>query len=66
MQIQLNGRHHPLEAPLTLAELLESLGLAGKPVIAELNEEAILSRNFGSTRITDKDRLEIVTLAAGG
>ncbi len=66
MQIQLNGQPHPLEAPLTLAALLDSLGLSGKPVVAELNEEAIFPRNFGSIHIADKDRLEIITLAAGG
>jgi sulfur carrier protein len=66
MQIQLNGQPYPLEAPLTLSDLLAALGLSGKPVVAELNEEAILPRNFPGTRLTDKDRVEIITLAAGG
>ena len=64
--IQLNGRTHPLAAPLTLAALLESLGLAGKPVVAELNEAVVFPRDYPLTTLPDGSRLELVTLAAGG
>ncbi len=66
MQIQLNGQAHELESPSTLTELLHSLGLTGKPVVAEINCEAILPRNFSTTKIAAGDRVEIITLAAGG
>lgn len=66
MQIQLNGQAHEFEASLSLSELLASLGLAGKPVVAEVNCEAVLPRNFPDTRIEAGDRVEIITLAAGG
>ena len=66
MHIILNGETHPIEAQTTLTALLEKLGLSGKPVVAELNEQAILPRNFSNTSVVSGDRLEIVTLAAGG
>lgn len=66
MTLQLNGQPHPLEEETTLTALLESIGLAGKPVIAELNQEAIRPADFPTTPIRLGDSLEIVTLAAGG
>lgn len=66
MQITLNGQAHELAGPATLSALLESLGLNGKPVVAELNREAVLPRLFPETVINAGDSLEIITLAAGG
>ncbi|MEO0018219.1 MAG: hypothetical protein RLZZ522_1502 [Verrucomicrobiota bacterium] len=66
MTILLNGSLHPLLAPQSLTSLLADLGLAGKPVVVELNEVAILPRHYAATQITAGDRLEVVTLAAGG
>lgn len=66
MEIQLNGQIYPLEKETTLTILLESLGLASKPVVAELNREALLPRDFPITPVRDGDQLEIITLAAGG
>lgn len=64
--IQLNGKPHPLPGPATLAELLISLGLEGKPVVVELDLEAVFPRDFSTTPVLDGSRVEIVTLAAGG
>lgn len=66
MTIHLNGNPHPIEAAMTLAELLESLGFGGKPVVVELDEQAIFPRNYTTVRIEEGARVEIVTLAAGG
>ncbi len=66
MTILLNGIPHPLATPVTLASLLESLGLAGKPVVVELNEVAVFPRDYAHTPVPDGARLEVVTLAAGG
>lgn len=64
--IVLNGCPHPLPAAVTLAALLESLGLAGKPVVVELNETVVFPRDYPLTTVPDGARLEVVTLAAGG
>ncbi|MEI6607311.1 MAG: sulfur carrier protein ThiS [Verrucomicrobiota bacterium] len=64
--VRLNGRAHPLAGPLTLAALLESLGLTGKPVVVELNEAVVFPRDYPLTALSDGARLELVILAAGG
>ncbi len=64
--ITLNGSPHPVSAETTVTSLLESLGLAGKPVVVELDGEAIFPRNHQQTRVREGARVEIVTLAAGG
>lgn len=67
MTLQINGdaRNFP-EAELTLTQLLDAIGLAGKPVVVELDREPVLPAQLGSTTVTDGSVLEIVTIAAGG
>ncbi len=64
--ILLNGASHPAGAPIPLSDLLDSLGLAGKPVVIELDEEAIFPRDYPTRIVGPGARVEIVTLAAGG
>ena len=64
--ITLNGKPHPVAGPVGLRELLETLGLAGKPVVVELDGRAILPREHATITIQPGAKLEIVTLAAGG
>ncbi len=66
MIIQLNGQPHGIGSEISVLELLESLGLGGKPVVVELNEEAVFPRDYANARIAAGARVEIVTLAAGG
>lgn len=64
--IVLNGKPHPLDRELPLTGLLETLGLAGKPVVVELNQTAVFPRDYSRTSVKPGDHVEIVTLAAGG
>ncbi|RYD85283.1 MAG: sulfur carrier protein ThiS [Verrucomicrobiaceae bacterium] len=66
MQITLNGSSHRIDRPMTLSELLDSLGLGGKPVVIEMDEQAVFPRNYADTGVKEGSRVEIVTLAAGG
>ena len=66
MTITLNGAPNELPAPMSLAALLDSLGLSGRPVVVELNEAAVLARDYPHVTIADGARVEVVTLAAGG
>lgn len=66
MKIHLNGSPHPLDSELSLAELLDHIGLGGKPVIVELDELAVFPRDYAQVRIHDGAKIEVVTLAAGG
>jgi len=64
--ITLNGAPHPIEGTTTLVSLLESLGLAGQPVVIELNAQAVFPRDYARTLVEAGAKVEIVTLAAGG
>lgn len=64
--ITLNGEPYPVPGALTLDTLLQTLGLAGKPVAVELNEQAVFPRDYPQTLVEPGSRVEIVTLAAGG
>lgn len=66
MKLRINGQDREFETSLNLSALLEELGLKGKPVVVELNEEALAPSEFESRELTDGDQLEIITIAAGG
>lgn len=66
LTITLNGVPHPMGAPTRLDQLLASLGLASKPVVVELNAQAVFPRDYPQTDVLPGARIEIVTLAAGG
>jgi sulfur carrier protein len=66
MTITLNGSPHPLPQDTTVGGLLETLGLAGKPVVVELDGQAVFPRDHAQTLVKPGARVEIVTLAAGG
>jgi thiamine biosynthesis protein ThiS len=66
MEITINGTSRTVAAGSTVGSLLEQLGLAGKPVVVELNQRALFSREYAGTIIPDAAVIEIVTLAAGG
>ncbi|RCV90474.1 sulfur carrier protein ThiS [Billgrantia montanilacus] len=66
MQIQLNGEAHDLAADLTVAQLIDSLGLTGRRIAVELNEEIVPRSEHGTTRLGQGDRIEIVHAIGGG
>ena len=64
--ITLNGGAYEIEGPMNLSDLLSKLGLDGKPVVIELNEEAVSPGDYRDRQVADGARVEVVTLAAGG
>lgn len=66
MTITLNGDPRDFPQPLTLPELLEQVGLAGKPVVVEHNRVALLPREIQTATVNDGDLIEIVQITAGG
>ncbi|MEW5792165.1 MAG: sulfur carrier protein ThiS [Pseudomonadota bacterium] len=66
MRIFLNGTEYPLDLPLTIAELLDRLNLAGKRVAVELNLQIVPRSQHADTRLQDGDRVEIVHAIGGG
>lgn len=66
MEITVNGQLRPVAERITVAELLEELGLAGKHVAVEANRELVPHQLHARHRLGDGDCLEIVTLVGGG
>ena len=62
----INGEEKALACPAALSELLTQLGYRAELVAVELNGNIIKQVNFGSTTITDADKLEIVSFVGGG
>ena len=66
MQIVLNGEPREIDRPVTVAELLEQLGLQPRRVAIEVNEKLVRRQDHARTRLHEGDRVEIVTLVGGG
>jgi sulfur carrier protein len=66
MKITLNGEKRELPGPLTMRALLDQVGLAGKPVVVEQNQVALLPRELDTAIVDDGDVIEVVQITAGG
>jgi len=66
VQLIVNGESREVADGLTVADLLETLGLAGKHVAVEANLELVPRQQHAQRRLAHGDRLEIVTLVGGG
>ncbi|MDN6322769.1 MAG: sulfur carrier protein ThiS [Halomonas sp.] len=66
IQIRLNGEPHTLSSGLTAADLVEQLGLGGRRIAVEINEEIVPRSQHADTRLVDGDHVEVVHAIGGG
>lgn len=66
MEIKINGESRTLDAPISVAGLVESLGLESRKVAVELNLEIVPRSVYEKTIVQNGDRLEIVQFIGGG
>ncbi|MGH9311910.1 MAG: sulfur carrier protein ThiS [Vicinamibacterales bacterium] len=66
MRIRLNGEPHDLAAPLTVAALLEQLGIDPRRVAVEHNLTVVKRADYDKTMIEEADEVEIVNFVGGG
>lgn len=66
IQLVVNGEARSFSAPLSVAQLVESLELAGKRIAVEKNGEIVPRSRHAETALDDGDRLEIVVAVGGG
>jgi sulfur carrier protein len=66
MHLFINGDEKAFAEPLSLAELIEQLGMKGDRVAVELNREIVARAYWTETKLNDGDRLEIVHFVGGG
>ena len=61
-----NGETRSLDAPVTVAALIASLGLDRRKVAVERNEEIVPRSAYERTWLASGDALEIVHFIGGG
>ena len=66
MNLLINGEERSFGDPLTLAELVEQLGVKPDRVAVELNQAIVRRDAWGATKLRDGDRLEVVHFVGGG
>ena len=66
MQINVNGEPREVPAEISLAELVDQLGLTPQRVAVEVNRELVTRKRYAQTVLHAGDSLEIVTLVGGG
>src|SRR5690606_10251679 len=64
--IAVNGVNHRLEAPLSVAALLERLDMAGRRVAVEVNQAIVPRSAHGRHLLADGDVVELVQAIGGG
>ncbi len=64
--VTINGEPRELEAVLSVGQLLERLGLAGRKIALECNGEIVPRSRFWEQALADGDRIEIVVAVGGG
>jgi sulfur carrier protein len=66
INVTLNGAPREFPAPLTFAQLLDELTLAGRRLAVERNGEIVPRSRYGDARLADGDRIEVVMAVGGG
>jgi sulfur carrier protein len=66
MRLMVNGEEREVADGATVADLIESSGLADAACAAEVNKSFVPKRDHATTTLTEGDRIELVTLVGGG
>jgi len=66
MKLQINGEERSFSDGLTLAAVVEQLGVKADRVAIELNKIIVRREAWAATKLRDGDRLEIVHFVGGG
>ena len=66
MHISVNGETETYPDGISVRELLDSLGIGGRPVAVELNRKVIPRDKLSKRTLKEDDSLEIVTFVGGG
>ena len=64
--VTINGEGREIPEGLTVAALLDHLGIAGGRVAIERNRDILARSAWGSTQVQANDSYEIVHLVGGG
>ena len=66
MKAQVNGQTREFETELTIAELLDQLGVAQSGIAVARNDQVLRRAVLAQERVCEGDRIEIIRAVAGG
>jgi len=66
MQLVLNGERRDFQPPLTVADLLATIGLGDRRVAVEVNQAIVPRGRHASHALAEGDRVEIIQAIGGG
>jgi len=66
MTVRVNGEAKDIADGLTVAGLIEQLGLGRTRVAVEVNKELAVKKKWAETVLREGDKIEIVTFVGGG
>jgi len=66
MKLSINGKEREFDSGLSLAALVDQLGMKHDRVAVELNREIVQRDKWSQTTLVDGDQLEIVHFVGGG
>jgi thiamine biosynthesis protein ThiS len=66
MTVQINGEKKEFKEGLSVASLLEELGIRPGRVVVELNRDVVARDAHGATVLQEGDAVEIVHFVGGG
>lgn len=66
MRVVVNGEARELPDQLTVAQLVDLLGLGARRIAVEINRDVLSRDHYGSHRLAEGDQVEIVQFIGGG
>ena len=66
MKVKVNGEDKEFAATLTVAALLDELGIEVKGIAVERNREIVPRGRLAETQVSEGDEFEIVRMVGGG
>lgn len=66
MQIQLNGSTRTVTPAMTVAGLVQELGIPSASVVIELNRTILQPDSYATVLLQDNDQVEIIRFVGGG
>ena len=64
--VSINGEKRQFPESISLATLIEQMGLTGKRIALERNGDIVPRSTFAQQQLANEDRLEIVVAVGGG
>jgi thiamine biosynthesis protein ThiS len=66
MQIIVNGETKDVSPDQSLHDIIESLGLNPKAVVAQVNDDILERKTYQEVLLTEGDNLELIHFVGGG